>query len=226
MTQRLTVRLPPPSSQSLFQDIGSRTPSAPAYHLVEEQGVDPPAYSSLFPGTSQYQVQPQTGEEARPGEGSSQSNTASVVLTSTGPSAEYQGSRLGVFDYLQEYNNFPAYRQRHSVANTQPNYLYRSDFGTWCVAKELGSSSHGLLYSTKSDKVPVPSINWLYADGEGKWQSDPELTISTSLPSVCPVINISLHGAAAREQSRAEGEYTYRDSLLCQGRLRGSSQLS
>jgi len=98
---------PQPEQQSnLTQNIISRTPSAPACHLVEEQGVeDPPAYSSLFPGTSQYQVQPQTGAEARPGEGSSQSNTASVVLTSTGPSAEYQGSRLGVFDYLQEYND-------------------------------------------------------------------------------------------------------------------------
>ena len=37
--------------------------------------------------------------------GSVKSITASVVLTSTGPSAEYQGSRLGVFDYLQEYND-------------------------------------------------------------------------------------------------------------------------
>jgi len=186
-------------------DIGSRTPSAPAYHLGEEHGVDPPAYSSLFPGTSQ----PETGAEARSGEGSSQSSTSSVTLTSTGPSAEWWGSGLGVFDFLQEYNTdpaYPAYTQRDFVANTQPYYLYRNDYGDWCVGEELGSSSSlALLNRTKSDTVP--STNWLYNDGKGGWLSDPELTVSTSLPSVCQVINISLHGAAARAWSSAGGEY-------------------
>ena len=37
-----------------------------------------------------------------------------VVLSSTGPSAEYRGECLGVFDYVQQYNNSPAYRQRHT----------------------------------------------------------------------------------------------------------------
>jgi len=181
-------------------DIGSRTPSAPAYHLGEEHGVDPPAYSSLFPGTSQ----PETGAEARPGEGSSQSSTDSVILTSTGTSAEYQGDRLGVFDYLQQYNECPAYRQRHSVANTQPQYLYRNDYGYWCVSDKLGDSSCGLLNRTSDT---VPSINWLYWNSKEGWSSDPELTVSTSLPSVCPVIKISLSGAAARAEPRAGGEY-------------------
>jgi len=99
-----------------------------------------------------------------------------------------------------------AYRQRHSVDNTQPLYLYRDENGDWCVGRYLlvGSSPSGLLNRTKSDSVP--STNWLYYDGE-EMQSDPELTVSTSLPSICPVINISLHGAAARVQPRAGGEY-------------------
>ena len=140
--------------------------------------------------------------------GSSQSSTASVVLTSTGPSARNQGSRLGVFDYLQQYNKCPAYRQRHSGTKTKPNYLYRDEYDGWCVGKELGSSSSiGLLNKTKSDTLP--STNWLYFNGKGQgnWQSDPELTLSTSLPSVCPVIKISLHGTAAKRYPRAGGEY-------------------
>ena len=158
---------------------------------------DPPAYSSLFPGTSQPQVQPQTGGEARPGEGSSQSSTDSVVLTSTGPSAETVGSYLGVFDYLQEYNKCPAYRQRHSVANSKARYLYRDEDGDWCVGSRLGnSSSLGLLNTTQIESVPPK--NWRYAGGKGKWPKDPELIVSTSLPSVCPVMKISLHGEAAR----------------------------
>ena len=45
-----------------------------------------------------------------------------LVLSSTGPSVEARGNLLGVFDYLQQYNNSPAYRQRHSVAGTMGVY--------------------------------------------------------------------------------------------------------
>ena len=56
-----------------------------------------------------------------------------IMLTSSGPSAEWQGSRLGVFEYLQQYagqllycqyNNCPAYRQKHTIEGTEPYYLY------------------------------------------------------------------------------------------------------
>ena len=90
-----------------------------------------------------------SGGGARPAGGSSKTTAASVVLTSTGPSAEYRGYFLGVFDYLQQYNNGPAYRQRHSVANPQPRYLYRNENGYWYVGYELGSSySYYLLNTT------------------------------------------------------------------------------
>ena len=115
-----------------------------------------------------------------------------VVLSSTGPSAEYRGDCLGVFDYVQQYNNSPAYRQRHTVAGTQPKYLYKD--GYWRVGRELGGSTSYLKNTSRSGSVP--SNNWQYYYG-GRWKSDPELTVTTSLPSVCGVIRISLHGAAA-----------------------------
>ena len=125
-----------------------------------------------------------------------------VVLSSTGPSAEYHGDCLGVFDYVQQYNNSPAYRQRHTVAGTQPKYLYKD--GYWRVGRELGGSTSYLKNTSRSGSVP--SNNWQYYYG-GKWQSDPELTVTTSLPSVCGVIRISLHGAAATAQPETGGEY-------------------
>ena len=110
------------------------------------------------------------------------------MLSSTGPSAEYHGDCLGVFDYVQQYNNSPAYRQRHTIPRTHPKYLYKHDGGDWCVGEELGDAPRYLKNTTPSDSVP-PN-NWQY--GEGYWQSDPELTVTTSLPSVCEVIRISL----------------------------------
>ena len=115
--------------------------------------------------------------------------TTFAVLSSTGPSAEYHGDKLGVFEYLQKYNDSPAYKQRHTVAGTQPYYLYRDDRGDWRVGKELGRLTRALKNSTRSDSVPTN--NWLYADGG--WKSDPELTMTSSHPSVCGVITISLH---------------------------------
>merc|ERR1711874_270513 len=70
--------------------------------------------------------------------------TTFIVLSSTGPSAEYQGGCLGVFEHVQQYNNSPAYRQRHTVAGTQPYYLYKRDGGDWGVGRELGDSAIGL----------------------------------------------------------------------------------
>ena len=52
----------------------------------------------------------------------------------------------------------------------------------------------------------MASNNWRYYDGR-EWQSDPAITVTTSLPSVCGVITISLHGAAARRQPETGGEY-------------------
>ena len=127
-----------------------------------------------------------------------------VVLSSTGPSAEYHGSRLGVFEHVQEYNNSPAYRQRHTVADTQPNYLYRHKDGDWRVGWNLGSSSINL--KNRATTNSVPTLNWLYHNGV-RLQTDYELTVTTSLPSVCGVITISLHGAAAKAQPQTGGEY-------------------
>ena len=125
-----------------------------------------------------------------------------VVLSSKGPSAEWWGGCLGVFEYLEPHNNSPAYRQRNTVAGTRPHYLYRDHGGDWHVGPELGSSG-GLLNRTNSESVPTN--NWLY--GVEELESDPELTVTTSLSPVCGVITISLHGAAATAQPETGGEY-------------------
>ena len=128
-----------------------------------------------------------------------------MILTSTGPSAEWRGHSLGVFDYLQHFNKCPAYRQRHSVSKDIPRYLYRDDNGVWHIGTRLGSLTTFLLSSDYWNDS-VPTTNWMFSE-KGSWSSDPELAVSTSLPSVCPVMKISLHGEAARAWPKAGGEY-------------------
>ena len=74
-----------------------------------------------------------------------------------------------MFDYVQQFNNSPAYRQRHSVAGKLPNYLYRDDGGDWRVGDKLGDSSSYLKNRTMSEFVPTN--NWQYDDYDGwNWQ--------------------------------------------------------
>jgi len=129
-----------------------------------------------------------------------------LVLSSTGPAAERQSGSLGVFDYLKQYNNSPAYRQRHTAATVagEPLYLYRAEPGIWCVGPDLGGPSTGLANRTNSGSVPPD--NWLCST-EYSWQSDPTMSLATSLPSVCGMINITLLGAAAKAPE-TEGKYS------------------
>ena len=132
--------------------------------------------------------------------------TTFLVLSSSGPSSEHHGDCLGVFEYHLQLNDCPAYRQRHTVAGTQPYYLYRDEEGDWIVGPELGGTSCCLLNTTKNETVPRK--NWLYAvDDDDDWVPDPKLNLSSSLPSVCGDINISLDGPAASAKPETEGEY-------------------
>jgi len=147
-----------------------------------------------------------SAERAEVDTGSSQQQPPVIVLSSTGPSAERHGGSLGVFEYLKQYNNSPAYRQKHTAKKIagDPLYLYRAEPGIWCVGRELGGASSGLVNKTNSGSVP--SNNWLCST-ENSWQSDPEMTVATSLPSVCGDITITLVGAAATAQPGTGGKY-------------------
>merc|ERR1711874_298109 len=148
-----------PTSASAKMDINMNPSSSPEVAETER---------------SEARIEPESSQQPPP-------PAPVIVLSSTGPSGERQGESLGEFKYLEQYNKSPAYRQRHTVAG-EPLYLYRAQPGEWRVGRKLGGSALGLLNRTNCHSVPTS--NWLY-DAEHGWQSDPELTITTSLPSVC-----------------------------------------
>ena len=78
----------------------------------------------------------------------------------------------------------------------------------------MDRSTCALINETQSESVPGTA--WMFYVGSPTTDSkvpnlrmlgDPELTVSTSFPSVRPVIHISLRGVAARAQPKAGGEY-------------------
>ena len=75
-----------------------------------------------------------------PAAGDVRSGEGSVTLTSTGPSAEMYGDCLGVFDYLQQHKDSPAYRQRHSGDN--------SGTVTWCPTSPRAALRDGFNKSS------------------------------------------------------------------------------
>ena len=213
--------LPPAEASQLLLHHLEETCSSFVVHSIREAqrqvAVDPLPSKRHAPNRRQNppeRAESGRREEAETEPGSSQQQpppTPSVILlSSTGLSPESVGDKLGVFDHLQQHHNSPAYRQRHTVAGREPHYLNREHNGNWRVGPGLRGNCRGLLNRTeRSDNVPTN--NWLYAEGGccGKrgWYSDPQITVTTNLPSVCGLITISLHGAAANAQPGTGGEY-------------------
>ena len=117
---------------------------------------------------------------------------------------------MGLYQVMSEnYNSAPAYRQVHNVSETKANYIFKSDSGNWLAGEELGNSSYVYLKNSNSSPAP-PRSGWQYWDGS-EWRSDPDLsivTISDTSTHICPVINISARGAAAKKQPDALGQFT------------------
>ena len=57
-----------------------------------------------------------------------------LLLTSSGPSAEYQGFRLGIYKKAGTHNNCPYYKQEDTVrSDGKEMVIYRRKEGGWAV---------------------------------------------------------------------------------------------
>ena len=131
--------------------------------------------------------------------------TTYIVLSS---SVQKIGRQMGVFEYLKNHNNSPAYRQKPTVdTGKRVYYLYKHYSGVWCVGKELDGSTVSLRNGARSDSVPTS--NWIRRSAGNGLQTLPELKLSTCLS---PVYDIKTVEEAETDLSAglwpdATGEY-------------------
>ena len=82
-----------------------------------------------------------------------------ILLTSSGPSAEYQGSALGLYRREGTHNNSPYYRHLDIEEN-----IYRGRNGEWYMGIGFG---RGLRNENKTDSVPL--VGWKCWNDEAHW---------------------------------------------------------
>jgi len=133
-----------------------------------------------------------------------------IVFSSTAGAAEYQGSELGEFVRVGEYNGRPFYKQRDTEGSE--NIFLFSEGGIWVVGQSLGGPT-GMLANVQDTDLP-PRANWFYVDGRDgnkTWRNDDQtLKLEyTTLSSPCRLVRVAGSGSVLIAQWHAMGIYRF-----------------
>ena len=133
-------------------------------------------------------------------------NKNTLLVTSSGPAAEYWGGMLGVYKKAGTHNNCPYYKQvDFERSDGKEMVIYRRKEGGWAVRSGL-DGPHSLENTSKTESVPL--TGWTFWDGDNKQdRDDPHLRISPDQPPACGEITISASGGAADKQYDCVGVY-------------------
>ena len=133
-----------------------------------------------------------------------------LLVTTTGPSAEYWGEMLGLYKEAGTYNGAPYYIQLDDVSTKgKPGKIYKHDGGAWEAGPVLGGAACSLLNSSAT--ATVPESGWQYGDPDkGVWLHDAGLRVTrvgNISPLLCGTITISATGEAARVRGGFMGQF-------------------
>ena len=142
-----------------------------------------------------------------------------LTLSSSGKTVRNKVSSvsfcLGQYLYHGDYNQAPAYHQRHTIKGTKSLYLFKSTDGSWRISWELGSEQM-LMHST-SKTHSVPTTDWYgLSDGDGEWHHDLGLTVTPGIKPPCKSIILVFCGRA-QAANDCDGVYVPSTTQWCRG---------
>ena len=138
-------------------------------------------------------------------------NTSTYLfVTSSGPTAEWQGFMLGVYKKGGTHNGCPYYKQLDTERRDgEEHVIYRSKRKEgekeWTFGRGLDGMFNIKNDVSKTDSVPLTGWTCFVED---KFRDDPYLRISPDQPTACGEITISASGDAAAYQQWCVGVYT------------------
>ena len=133
-----------------------------------------------------------------------------IVFSSTAGAAEYQGTSLGEFVRVGDYNGRPFYKQR-DTEGSENTFLF-SEGGIWVVGQTLGGPT-GMLANVQDTDLP-PRANWFYVDGRDgtkTWRNnDQTLRLEyTTLSLPCRLVRVAGSGSVLIAQCDRIGIYRF-----------------
>ena len=98
-----------------------------------------------------------------------------LLVTSSGPSAEFQGSRLGIYKKAGTHKNCPYYKQVDTErSDGKEEVIYRHKEGGWTIGPGL-DGGYAMKNASKTESVPLTGWTYWAID---KNLNDPHLRIS------------------------------------------------
>ena len=155
--------------------------------------------------------------------GTNSTVAATILLSSTGGAAEWQGNALGEFVEAGEHGGRPFFRQRDTEGKTD-NFLY-SEGGKWWVHDSLGKSVGKLLNPQNSSRPPgegpyrqqgssskwvdyrLPTNRWAYSADNEYRDDDDSLILELNDLYPPPSHTIRGDGPMVNEVGRSLGRY-------------------
>lgn len=146
-----------------------------------------------------------SSNQPEPDDKKTEDKASMLLVTTTGPAAEYQGDMFGLYREDGLHNGVPYYRQ---LNKSKGQLLYQYSKDKWFVSDILGEDDGFLRNLTSSDTVPVSG--WQYAEDDDEWQHDEGMRVTQvdDVESVkCGDITITLSGEAAEHWSDCAGVF-------------------
>ena len=119
-----------------------------------------------------------------------------LLLTTTGPAAEYRGDVFGLYREVGLHNGVKYYQQRDR--SNLGFYMYQYSKERWIIGDTLGIVGGALMNYISSETVPVSG--WQYGDGK-RFHHDSGIRVTPveDMDSVlCGDITITVSGEAAK----------------------------
>ena len=111
-----------------------------------------------------------------------------IVLSSIGPAAEHQGSKLGIYQEKGVYNGSKYYEQVHTLNTAKKGeFVFRDKDGPWKIGDTLGGSDVGIKNLNNTSTLPLLSVAGFHSGENNGCKSGAvsPLTLSSLLRTNC-----------------------------------------
>ena len=130
---------------------------------------------------------------------------ATIVLSSTGGAAEWQGDSLGEYVQAGEHGGRPYFIQRDTGGSEKYFLHYISEKGYWFVSKSLADTN--AFVRNFEDTLSPPRDNWIFWDGRKRKVNDASFTLEFTSLSPCKLVRVAGEGDVVKEHGSKLGDY-------------------
>ena len=123
------------------------------------------------------------------------SQRSTILLSSTGDAAEWNGGLLGLYEEFGQHKGVPRYRQLNTLDDSKQNLFYKeATDNVWGVGDILDGDFELRNRHGGSGSLKPPMTGWEHLKGKKGWVTEPQMKVHEIVPSLCEAVSISISG--------------------------------